>query len=73
MYGFYEGNIDGNCSYNNRNLLERHTKIIYKKKITLLQKEDSLRIIQQQVNKVYEPLLCCNKPGWQDREDDHVP
>ena len=46
MYGFYAGNIDGNCCYNNSNLLERHTKIIYKKKITRLQKEDRTCIIQ---------------------------
>ena len=62
MYGFYAGNIDGNCCYNNSNLLERHTKIIYKKKITWLQRENRTCIIHQQVNRVYEPLLRCNRP-----------
>ena len=33
MYGFYAGNIDGNCCYNNSNLLEGYLKNFYKKKI----------------------------------------
>ena len=62
MYGFYAGNIDGNCCYNNSNLLERHTKIIYKKKITGLLRKDSTCIIQQLVKKNHELLLRCNRP-----------